>query len=131
MERTSKHFRKRDAILNCLRSTTCHPGADWVYAQLKPVIPDLSLGTVYRNLAYFKENGLAISVGTVNGVERFDGNTEPHVHFICTDCGKVEDLHQIAVPQELTDKAAGCSGGRVCSCNLIFTGLCGQCNTQN
>jgi len=67
----------------------------------------------------------------VNGVERFDGNTEPHVHFICTDCGKVEDLHQIAVPQELTDKAAGCSGGRVCSCNLTFTGLCGQCNTQN
>ena len=59
-----KHSRKRDAILACLRSTTCHPTAEWVYQQLKPAIPDLSLGTVYRNLSMFKDEGLVISVGT-------------------------------------------------------------------
>ena len=131
MERTSKHFRKRDAILACLRSTTCHPSADWVYAQLKPQIPDLSLGTVYRNLAYFKEQGLIISVGTVNGVERFDGNPEPHVHFVCTGCNAVVDLPQIAVPQELTEEAAACAGARITGCSLTFTGQCGQCNSKN
>ena len=47
MATVRKHSRKRDAILACLRSTTCHPTAEWVYQQLKPAIPDLSLGTVY------------------------------------------------------------------------------------
>ncbi len=128
MEPTAKHFRKRDAILTCLRGTTVHPSADWVYSRLKPDFPDLSLGTVYRNLNYFKEQGTIISLGTVNGVERFDGNTAPHVHFICTGCGAVIDLPEIAVPQELSEAAAMCAGGRVNSCSLSFTGLCGHCS---
>ena len=42
MEQTVKRFRKRDAILTCLRQTVVHPSADWVFAQLKPEIPDIS-----------------------------------------------------------------------------------------
>jgi len=131
MERTAKHFRKRNAILTCLRQTTVHPSADWVYAQLKPQIPDLSLGTVYRNLSRFKEQGQIISLGTVKGVERFDGNTAPHVHFICSDCGCVLDLEEIAVPQELQSAAALAAGGKVSSCQLTFTGLCMDCQNNN
>lgn len=48
MEPRSKHFKKREAILNCLRSTTSHPTAEWVHAQLKAEYPDISLGTVYQ-----------------------------------------------------------------------------------
>ena len=81
-----KRSRKRDAILACVRATTCHPSAEWVYQRLKPTIPDLSLGTVYRNLSMFKDEGLVISVGTVGGLERFDGNTKPHTHFVCARC---------------------------------------------
>ena len=127
MERTSKHFRKRDAILNCVRQTCVHPSADWVFAQLKPEIPDLSLGTVYRNLALFKEQGLIASLGTVNGVERFDGNTAPHVHFICTGCGRVDDLHSLPVPEELKHTAASSCGGNITGCQLTFTGICAEC----
>ena len=54
MPAVRKHSRKRDAILECLRCTTSHPTAEWIYTQLKPTIPDLSLATVYRNLAMFK-----------------------------------------------------------------------------
>ena len=57
METATRHSPKREAILECLRSTTCHPSAEWVYAQLKPRIPDLSLATVYRNLARFRGGG--------------------------------------------------------------------------
>ena len=127
MEQHRKHFRKRDAILTCLRGTTSHPSAEWIYAELKPAIPDLSLGTVYRNLAYFKETGDIISLGTVAGIERFDGNTRPHVHFICTGCTAVTDLPEIAVPQELTQTVEMTTGGSVESCNLTFTGLCREC----
>ena len=127
MERTTKHFRKRDAILTCLRQTKVHPSADWVYAQLKPEIPDLSIGTVYRNLALFKELGLAVSVGTVSGVERFDADTIPHVHYICSGCGNVLDLPGLSVPEELNAAAARDSGGRVDACQLTFTGMCAEC----
>ena len=124
---TTKHFRKRDAILTYLQGTTAHPSAEMVYADLKQQIPDLSLGTVYRNLNLFKEQGLAITVGTVKGVERFDGNVHPHVHFFCTDCGAVLDLPKMDVPQQLVSTAAGQIGGTVEQCQMTFTGLCRDC----
>lgn len=127
MEVSTKHFRKRDAILNCLRSSKAHPSAETLFAQLKPDIPDLSIGTVYRNLSLFRKQGLAVSIGTVNGVERFDGNTDPHVHFLCTDCGAVIDLENMPVPEALASTAAQSCGGRVTDCRLSFTGVCGQC----
>ena len=128
MERTAKHFRKRDAILTCVRHTTVHPSADWVYAQLKPEYPDISLGTVYRNLSLFKQQGLIVSIGTVNGIERFDGNTEPHVHLICTNCDGVTDLPQMAVPTSLSGEAAALTGAKINTCHLSFTGVCARCN---
>ena len=127
MERTAKHFRKRDAILSCLRSTEIHPSADWIYETVKKEIPDISLATVYRNLNLFKEQGLIQSLGTVQGVERFDGNTAPHVHFICTNCHRVLDLAQIQVPEELNTAASRASGGQVESCQLTFRGRCASC----
>ena len=127
MEKATKHFRKRDAILTCLRETSEHPSAEWVYSQLKQEIPALSLGTVYLNLSLFKEQGVICSLGTVKGVERFDANTEPHVHYICTECGKVLDLQKIQVPEDLNQAAATDSGGEVTGCQLTFTGVCGQC----
>ena len=130
MEPATKHFRKRDAILAWLRETDTHPSAEMVFAQLKPQIPDLSLGTVYRNLTLFKKQGLATSVATVNGVERFDGNTDPHVHFICNSCDAVIDLDEMQVPETLTRQAVACSGGAVTECQLSFTGLCKQCNKE-
>ena len=129
MEPTAKHFRKRDAILNCLRSTDTHPGADWVYEQVKQQVPDISLATVYRNLALFKNQGLIQSVGTVKGIERFDGNTEPHVHFVCTGCGRILDLPEMEVPASLSDQAAQQTGCQVTGCQLTFSGVCSQCNS--
>ena len=128
---TAKHFRKRDAILTCLRRTTVHPSAEWIYEELKSEHSDISLATVYRNLALFKSQGLIASLGTVNGTERFDGDTTPHVHYICTSCGCVRDLEGISVPQELSASAARASGGQVNCCQLTFTGTCSNCQSKN
>lgn len=127
MEVSTKRFRKREAILNCLRRATTHPGAEWVYEQLKPEIPDLSLGTVYRNLSLFKEQGLIRSVGCVKGVERFDGDTRPHVHFICEECASVIDLTELDIPESLNRDAEKAIGGRVDACNVTFFGICENC----
>ena len=127
MEATSKTFRKRNAILTCLQGTDLHPSAEMVHEMLHEEHPDISLATVYRNLAKFKAEGTIMSVATVKGVERFDGNTAPHVHFICGACHRVMDLSQLQVPEELNASAARAAGGRVDSCQLTFRGICGNC----
>lgn len=127
MAPSQKHFRKRDAILDYLRKSKAHPSAETIYTDLKAEIPDLAMGTVYRNLTLFKEKGMVSSVATVSGVERFDANTDPHVHFICQGCDAVIDLNDMEVPEALSQLAAKCCGGSVDGCQLSFTGLCHEC----
>ena len=129
MER--KRSRKREAILDCLRQTDVHPSAEWVYRRLKPRIPDLSLATVYRNLALFKQEGLICSLGVVQGLERFDGDTSPHVHFICTGCGRILDLPGLQLPAELESQAVQITGGQVTGASLRFHGVCRHCATPS
>jgi len=127
MDTSTKQFRKRNAILAYLRQTDEHPSAEMVYTHLKPDFPDLSLGTVYRNLSMFKKRGEIISLGSVGGVERFDGNTMPHVHFVCTDCETVADLPKIAVPEALNQEVMKQTGGQIDQCQLTFVGQCNRC----
>lgn len=128
MEPATKQFRKRNAILECLRSTDQHPSAETVHEMLKAEHPDISLATVYRNLALFKKQGLIQSIGTVNGIERFDANTDPHVHFVCTGCDAVLDFPQVEVPSSLGTEAEKQTGCQINGCQLTFTGLCQNCN---
>ena len=130
MDTTTKQFRKRNAILAYLRQTKDHPSAEMVFTHLKSEYPDLSLGTVYRNLSMFKSKGEIMSVGTVNGVERFDGNTTPHVHFVCTGCDAIADLPQIAVPEALNQEVMQETGGRIDTCQLTFVGICQTCKEK-
>ena len=127
MEPSGKNFRKRSAILQYLQYDYTHPSAEQIYTDLKAQIPDLSMGTVYRNLALFRKQGLVSCIATVDGVERFDGNTKPHVHFICSDCNAVIDLHSLTTPQALGKEAEAAIGCRVASCQLSFTGVCENC----
>ena len=72
-----------------------------------------------------------IPVATVRGIERYDANVSPHVHFVCSGCDEVIDLHQIAVPQELSNTVEKISGCHPDSCQLSFTGLCSSCYEKN
>ena len=126
----AKQFRKRNAILACLQRATDHPSAEMVYEMLQKEHPDVSLATVYRNLARFKSQGLVSSVATVRGVERFDAMTHPHVHFICCSCDAVMDLPRMEIPESLTMEAEEVSGCHVQACRLTFTGLCGKCASK-
>mgnify|MGYP000708904984 CR=1 FL=1 len=58
MEAATKQFKKRNAILSCLRGTVLHPSAEMVHEMLREEHPDISLATIYRNLALFKSQGL-------------------------------------------------------------------------
>lgn len=119
--------RKREAILQALRSTDTHPSAEWVYTKLKPEFPDLSLATVYRNIAEFLEEGTIVSVGTVAGQERYDAETHPHTHFICDTCGAVIDVESKIDTASINDTVEKSIGAQIMRHELYFRGKCANC----
>ena len=127
MEKAVRYSKKREAILTAIRETKCHPSADWVYQTLKPTHPDLSLGTVYRNLDFFRQHGMVRSVGVVKGQERFDAMTAPHTHFVCSCCGDVIDLDDIQLDAELDRTVCERYGLAIERHELTFHGLCQTC----
>ena len=127
MERRKNHSKKRDAILACVRSTDAHPTAEWVYQQLKPQYPDLSLGTVYRNLALFKREGVIGSACIEDGMERFDRVPTPHAHFVCNCCHSVQDLMDFKISESLCRQASEDLQVTAETCQLILRGQCTNC----
>ena len=131
MERKQNYSKKREAIIHAIRSTTSHPTAEWVYQTLKPNYPDLSLGTVYRNIAQFKNDGVIISVGVVNGQERYDGNVIPHTHFVCSSCGAVIDIPGEFVGRVVSAQVAAKYHLQVDSSEVLFHGICSNCQKRH
>ena len=125
-----RYSQKRDSILACLRSTTSHPSAEWIYAQLKPQYPSLSLATVYRNLKQLVESGEIQSMGIVNGQERFDACIAPHVHVVCTRCGKMADVPNVPLPEELVASVSESTGFTLWQRDLQLSGLCPDCRNH-
>ena len=90
--KTLKYSRQRESIKANLMSRHDHPTADALYASIREEFPNISLGTVYRNLNLLADIGEAVKIATPDGGDRFDGRTEPHYHVVCTSCGNVFDL---------------------------------------
>ena len=125
--KSRNYSRKREAILAKIRSTKIHPTADWVFQELRGEHPDLSLATVYRNIALFREEGSVVSVGTVNGQERFDGKVHPHGHFVCRQCQAVIDIDSPTAQPEITAYLENTQKFQVERVDLTAYGLCETC----
>lgn len=90
-----RYSSRREAILNVMRSTKSHPDAEWVYERVRETIPNISLGTVYRNLREMSDAGVLARVETENCGMRFDADTSAHGHFVCRSCGEVSDVFDL------------------------------------
>lgn len=125
MDKKLNFSSRRVAIYNTIRDSKRHPSAKMVYDRLKGDYPNLSLGTVYRNISLFKEKGLVTAAANVNGEERLDADTSPHVHFICKCCGEVIDVGD----DEATVENAGLErkGFVIDSCSISLYGTCNKC----
>lgn len=130
MEAKRNNSRKRRAILDVICATKSHPNAENIYETVKPMFPEISLGTVYRNLGVLEADGEIITVGTVDGQARYDGRTDEHAHFICRGCGKVSDVEFDYDTNGLCTKAESAIGIHPDRCSLSFTGLCAECAAQ-
>ena len=125
-----RRSKKRDAILEVMRSTKAHPSADWIYQQMREKYPDVSLGTVYRNLRQLAEEGFVRMVGVVDGQERFDATVWDHAHFVCSVCGRVIDVKERLPEEMLSTMVSPEDEGEVQTINLSFSGICDECRRQ-
>ena len=125
------YSRQRNTILEVLRSTTTHPTADWVYEQCKKKIPNISLGTVYRNLNLLVEMGEAIRVKGDFEKDRFDGTVAPHYHLVCKNCGAVIDVGLDEHVDESISAFVKANNIPADSYDITFSGLCHECNEKN
>lgn len=126
-QKRENYSKKRTAILSALRASTAHPTAEQIYTRLRPQYPNLSLGTVYRNLRLFCRNGQAQSVGVIRGQERFDPITAPHVHLLCDRCGALRDVESLYFGQEEMQKVSARTGLQVRGASVLLYGLCREC----
>ncbi len=123
---TLKYSKQREAILDFLKTRKDHPTADFVYSTLKSDYPNLSLGTVYRNLSLLADLGTISRIQVGDGTVHFDADTSEHYHFICTECGSVIDLEMESLKQ--IETIAGASfNGQIYGHVTYFYGKCGAC----
>lgn len=118
------YSRQREAIKRALCSTDTHPTAKEVYDIVRKEIPNISLGTVYRNLAALRNDGAVLSITVTDGFEHFDGDTRPHLHLHCRRCGHIADA-PLSDDRPLT--AVTDAGFTPDSEVYIVYGVCAEC----
>ena len=125
-----KYSRQREAIKLFLANRYDHPTAETVYLAIKQEFPNISLGTVYRNLSLLSEIGEIQKLSTGVGPDRFDGNANPHYHFTCRKCGSVLDL-AVDELDHINVLAAQGFDGEIEGHITYFYGTCPDCKNVN
>lgn len=127
--KTLKYSRQRESIKTCLMNRTDHPTADALYLSIREEFPNISLGTVYRNLNLLVELGEIISFTCGDGSVHFDYTTTPHYHFVCKTCGHIIDL-PVSMVRDTSEFLTEPVAGRIDSHSVFFYGECGDCMKQ-
>lgn len=116
---------QRVAIMNYVLTHFTHPTVEDVFNDLRPNMPNLSRTTVYNSLRLFSEHN-AVQMITIDDHHMcFDGNVEPHVHFICKKCGHVYDLFSEEAPTNFITREV--DGHLIESQQLYYKGICKYC----
>ena len=123
------YSKQRELILDVLRKNPVHPTADKLYELVRPLMPSISLATVYRNLNQLVDNGSVRKISGLDGAIHYDHCVEKHYHFICTCCNKVYDV-PYNVAQDLELKLKSLTGLEAQSAELTFKGLCPNCQNS-
>ena len=103
-----------------------HPTADVIYDNIRKAQPNISLGTVYRNLSLLAEIGEIQRLTTGDGKDHFDGNAMPHDHFVCRMCNSVIDVNG-SVDHKLDKAANKTFDGEIEGHTTIYYGKCRNC----
>ena len=118
---------QRLAIYTYLMGTKSHPTVETIYSDLKNDFPTMSLATVYKTVASLRDVNLVKEFNVSEDSNRYDADTSPHSHVICTKCHKVTDYFGNIDLKHNIDDLEKLSGFKINSCDIIFYGLCDEC----
>lgn len=124
--KTTRYSRQREAIRQYVQSSREHPTAETVYQSMLKQFPNISLGTVYRNLNFLTEQGEILRLNVGDGTEHYDGHLAPHHHFYCRCCHRVIDLEMDSIDHINRIAGAGFDG-TIERHVIYFQGLCPDC----
>ncbi len=123
-----RYSKQREIIYKVLKNDTSHPNVDSIYMNVKKVIPDISLGTVYRNLNLLADQKEILRLDIGDGVVHFDARISPHYHLICDECGEIKDLFlDESLISTFIDKVQGECDEQIHNADIIFHGTCQNC----
>lgn len=124
-----KKSKQRDMIKAFLMGRKDHPTADMVYTNVRQLNPNISLGTVYRNLTLLADIGEIQRLRLGDGVDHFDADTTPHYHFVCNTCNSVIDLEMDGI-ESILDVANANFDGVITGHVTYFNGTCSCCTKE-
>ena len=117
---------QRHAILEFLIQTDTHPTADDIYQILSPRFPNMSVATIYNNLRLFVKLNLVKELNYGDASSRFDFSSIEHYHAVCTECGRIEDVHYPGL-EEVEEAAEDLTGFKIRRHRLELYGICENC----
>ena len=130
MSEQRRFSKQRKLIYDMIVENPIHPSADVIYSRLRADHPELSLGTVYRNLNVLSEMGAIKKIDSRMKSERYDGRTDDHYHMICEKCGKMFDV-ETEYQTDLIHEAQRKTPPLLKEHNIIFYGICEKCCDKN
>ena len=117
-----RNSKQRDLIEQIVNSSHIHPTAEEVYELSRQSIPNISLGTVYRNLNTLANEKLIRKIKVDESKYRYDHNKDKHAHFICTKCSNIIDLNE-----NILKGMDEFNGNIVTDIDLSLSGICKDC----
>ncbi len=120
---------QRDTVLRVVEESCDHPSAETIYTRCREIMPEISLGTVYRNLKVLVELGKIREVSILNAGDRYDKTVGLHAHFRCKHCGKVLDVPTKDL-ESLEKRVENVTGFKVEGTEVLFVGVCDRCKNE-
>ena len=117
----------RQLVIAAVRFLANHPTAEEVYDRITMEYPDISKGTVYRNLNSLVESGLLGKVSVPSGADRFDHILSKHYHIKCTHCGNFMNVEDLDYFYDLDQKVGAVTSYKMEHHDIVFSGLCPEC----
>ena len=124
-----RQTKQKAVILSAVQGTKTHPTAEQVYEMIRTELPNISLGTVYRNLNKMAEDGAIRRISVINSPDKFDGDLTPHLHISCTECGKFCDFFEAEYNESLDRLIEAKTNFRIVKHETVFYGECPDCKT--
>ena len=124
------YSKQRDDLLSILKNSKTHPTAEELYEKIKEKIPNVSRGTVYRNLEDLVDENYIIKISMPDGADRYDYIHKKHNHVICKYCGKVKDFEYNFDSKKAKLSVLEQTGMESLLDGIIVYGVCEKCKSK-